>query len=96
MKWSDLQWKATYAGAQQARLRFGNEYTLSIDTEINEPDLFELAILSGELFVTLPGINQSDDEIFDDVLRFQTREEVVGVIRKLESITGEQPKGVVE
>ena len=96
MKWSELHWKATFAGAQQARLRFGDEYTLSIVTEINEPDLFELAIFSGDRFVTLPGIHHLDDELFDDVLRFQTREEVVGIIRKLESITGEQPKGAVE
>ena len=35
-----------------------------------------------------------DDEFIDDVLRFQTREEVVGVVRKLESITGEVPLNV--
>lgn len=94
MKWSDLMWQDTFVGAQQARLSFGNEYELSIITELNEPDLFELAIFVGERFVKIFGIHPELDDDSDDVLRFQTREEVIGVIRKLESITGEVPLNV--
>lgn len=95
MKWSDIVWKTTYAGAQQARLSFGDEYQLSIVTELNEPDLYELAIFSDDVFIQVEGIHlEGDDEFLDDVLRFQTREEVVYAVRRLESMTGEAPQNV--
>ena len=97
MKWSDLMWQDTFAGAQQSRLSFGMRYELSIVTELNEPDLYECAIFSCDDFVKLPGIHpEGDDDLIDDVLRFQTRIEVIGIIRKLESITGEVPLNVYD
>ena len=95
MKWSDLMWRDTFAGAQQSRLSFGTQYELSIVTELNEPDLYECAIFSGDDFAILPGIHpEGDDDFLDETLRFQTRIEVIGIIRKLESITGKSPLNV--
>lgn len=95
MKWSELHWKDTFAGAKQSRLAFGDEYVLSIVTELNETDLFELAVFSGDYFAILPGIHpEGDDDFLDEVLRFQTREEVVHAVRRLESITGKVPQNV--
>ena len=95
MKWSDIQWrKHQYTSAQHSRLSFGDEYELSIVTELNEPGLYELAIFQHGEFIQLPGIHPEGDELLDDVLRFQTQEEVVGIVRKLESITGKSPLNV--
>ena len=97
MKWSDLTWqKHSFSSAQHSRLSFGDEYELSIVQELNEPGLYELAIFQHGEFKQLPGIHPEGDEPLDDVLRFQTQEEVVGIVRKLESITGESPKNVYE
>ena len=97
MKWSDLMWqKHPFSSAQHARLSFDGEYELSIVQELNEPGLYEVAIFLDGNFVQLPGIHPESDELLDDVLRFQTREEVVGIVRKLESITGESPQNVYE
>jgi len=91
MKWSDIMWaKHPFSSAQCARLSIG-EYIVSIVTEINEPGLYEVAILNDSQFITLPGIHPQDD---DDVLRYQTKEEVVGIIRKIESITAKEPLNV--
>jgi hypothetical protein len=93
MRWSDINWQThgIMEGRQHAHLVFG-AFTLSIITE-DEEDLYECAILNetGNL-MNLPGINEPTEEWDDDVLRWQTKEEVIGVIRKLESITGQPPK----
>lgn len=95
MKWSDIMWeKHQFTSAQHSRLSFGDEYALSIVQELNEPGLFEIAIFKDDEFIQLPGIHPEGDELLDDVLRFQTQEEVVGIIRKLESITGKSPLNV--
>ena len=98
MKWSDLVWqKHPFSSVLHARLSFGDEYELSVVQEINEKGLYEVAIFLDGNFVQLPGIHpESDDDLLDSVLRFQTREEVVGIVRKLESITGESPLNVYE
>ena len=95
MRWSDIMWEDhPFSSAKCARVKC-DPYTVSIVTEINEPGLFEVAILNDEhTFVTLPGIHPVDSDPFDDVLRYQTQEEVVGIIRKLESITGKSPLNV--
>lgn len=96
MRWRDIMWEThPFSTTNFAKLNFG-VYELSIVEEINEPELYELAIISGEAFVQLPGIHPEvgEDEVWDDVLRFQTREEVIGIIRKLESITGKAPLNV--
>ena len=95
MKWSDIMWeKHPFSSAHCARLKSG-EYTVSIVTEINEPGLYEVAILNDDNhFVNLPGIHSVDEEDFDNVLRYQTKEEVVGIIRKIESITTKEPLNV--
>lgn len=95
MKWSDIMWaEHPFSSAHCARLSSG-EYTISIVTEINEPGLYEVAILNDEhTFINLPGIHSVDSDPFDDVLRYQTKEEVVGIIRKIESITGKEPLNV--
>lgn len=96
MKWSDIMWaEHPFSSSHCARLSSG-EYTVSIVTEINEPGLYEVAILNdNQNFVNLPGIHLiSDDEPFDDVLRYQTKEEVIGIVRKIESITGKEPLNV--
>ena len=97
MKWSDLIWQKHMSGSLLfARLSFGDDYELSILQEVNEPGLYEVAIFLNGYFVQLPGIHPESDELLDDVLRFQTREEVVGIVRKLESITGKSPLNVYE
>ena len=98
MKWSDLMWqKHPFSSALHARLSFGDEYELSIVQEVNEKGLYEVAIFLDGNFVQLPGIHpDGGDEYLDDVLRYQTREEVVGIVRKLESITGKSPLNVYE
>jgi len=93
MRWSDIRWQThgVMQGRQHAHLSFGM-YTLSIVTEA-EADLFECAILNeAGNFITLPGINEPTDDWDDEVLRWQTREEVIGIVRKLESITGKEPQ----
>lgn len=95
MKWSDIMWEDhPFSSAKHSRLSFGDEYELSIVQELNEPGLYELAILQHGEFIQLPGIHPEGDELLDDVLRFQTQEEVVGIVRKLESITGKSPLNV--
>ena len=97
MKWSDLIWQKSVSGSLLfARLSFGDDYELSIVQEVNERGLYEVAIFLDGYFVQLPGIHPESDELLDDVLRFQTREEVVGIVRKLESITGKSPLNVYE
>lgn len=97
MKWSDLIWQKRVSGSILfARLSFGDEYELSIVQEVNEKGLYEVAIFSDGNFVQLPGIHPESDDLLDDVLRYQTREEVVDIVRKLESITGESPQNVYE
>ena len=97
MKWSDLIWQKRVSGSILfARLSFGDTYELSIVQELNEAGLYEVAIFQDGNFIQLPGIHPESDELLDDVLRFQTREEVVGIVRKLESITGESPQNVYE
>ena len=98
MKWSDLVWqKHPLSSALHSRLAFDDDYELSIVTELNEKGLYEVAIFHDGEFVQLPGIHpEGDDDLLDDVLRFQTREEVVGIVRKLESITGKSPSNVYE
>ena len=90
MKWSDIMWERhPFSSAKCARLSTG-DYIISIVTEINEPGLYEVAILNDSQFITLPGIHNDDD----DVLRYQIKEEVVGIIRKIESITAKEPLNV--
>lgn len=93
MRWSDINWQkhGIIEGRQHAHLVFGF-FTLSIITE-DEEALYECAVLNeaGNL-VNLPGINQYTDDWTDDVLRYQTKEEVIGCIRKLQSITGKEPQ----
>ena len=97
MKWSDLMWqKHPFSSVLHARLSFDEKYELSIVQEINEPGLYEVAIFLDGDFVQLPGIHAESDDYLDDVLRYQTREEVVGIVRKLESITGKSPLNVYE
>ena len=97
MKWSDLIWQKRVSGSILfARLSFGDTYELSIVQELNEAGLYEVAIFQDGNFIQLPGIHPESDELLDDVLRFQTREEVVDIVRKLESITGESPQNVYE
>ena len=96
MKWSDIHWsKHLYSDSKTARLAFA-DYELSIVEENGEPDLFECAIFRDGNFIQLPGIHPHPEEgvLWDDVLRFQTREEVIGIVRKLESITGKVPLNV--
>ena len=98
MRWSDIMWqKHPYSASMMARLSFGT-YELSIVEERGETDLFECAIFELGEFVQLPGIHPepTDTGWDDDVLRFQTREEVIGIVRKLESITGKAPLNVYD
>jgi len=90
MRWKDIIWKShgSLPNRLHAQIVVG-VYRLSVITE-SEADLYECAIMSdvhGD-FITLPGIMEEED----DVLRYQTQEEVVGLIRKLETIDGTPPK----
>lgn len=86
MRWGDIDWTVhEFTHRKCARIQVG-ELTLSIIAE-QEPDLYEVAIMESATrqFVSLYGINDAWD---DDVIRFVTAEEVIGLIRKVGAING--------
>ena len=87
LQWSDIDWsKHDLMPSQQARLQIGR-YSLSIISEVSNSSLYECAIFVQDRFVHVKGIHPEGAEWQDDVLRYLTQEEVLGIVRKLESIT---------
>ena len=76
----------------QALLSFGGEYELSIvkneSSYGNAKDLYEIAVFKDNDQVELPGITQEGDT----VKGFLTKDEVVGIIKKMHLITGADPE----
>lgn len=87
LQWSDIEWsKHELMPSQQARLKIG-QYSLSIISEVTDSSLYECAVFVRGRFVQIKGIHPEGAEWQDDVLRYLTQEEVLGIVRKLESIT---------
>lgn len=92
MKWSEIHWtRHDILPSRTARISCG-VYEISIIEEIGEPGLYELAVLHKGDLCQLPGIHAMTDDWGDDVLRYQTREECIAVVRKMEYITGKEPE----
>ena len=92
MRWSEIEWtKHDLMPSHQARVKVG-EYTLSIITEVTDSSLYECAVFIDGVFVQVPGIHPDQEEWSDDVLRFLTKPEVVGIARELEALTGARPQ----
>ena len=90
---ADIPFKeTTMPKGTQALLSFGGEYELSIiQNEAsygNAQGLYEIAVFKDNDQIELPGITQEGDT----VKGFLTKDEVVGIVKKMHLVTGEDPE----
>ena len=93
-KFEDIPFnKTTTPKGIQALISFG-EYELSIiQNEMsyggkNGGSLYEIGVFKGDKMVSLPGITEDGDNIKG----FLTKENVMGIIKKMHLMSGEDPK----
>ena len=83
LKFNDIVFKEDPDGLPLTTARIDYKmYTLSVVKETLKKGTYEVAILKGENFVNLPGINPNDD-----VIRYLSEGAVTGVMIKLASVT---------
>ena len=92
MKFEDLKFTETAVpNGIQSVLKFANDYELSIvKNEVsygNKQGLYEIAVFKGDEQVTLPGITEDHDT----VKGFLSKDEVVGIIKKMHLVSGGDP-----
>ena len=89
----DIPFKeTTMPKGKQALLSFGGDYELSIiqneSSYGNAQDLYEIAVFKDNDQIELPGITQEGDT----VKGFLSKDEVVGIIKKMHLVTGAEPE----
>ena len=90
---ADIPFKeTTMPKGVQALLSFGGDYELSIikneGSYGGKQGLYEIAVFKGKYQVELPGITEHGDT----VKGFLTKDEVVGIIKKMHLITAADPE----
>jgi hypothetical protein len=92
---ADIPFKETeIPNGIQSILKFGPDYQLSIVKSDfsygGNSGLYEIAVFTGDSQINMPGITEDNDT----VKGFLSESEVVGIVKKMHLVTGEDPEAI--
>lgn len=92
---ADIPFKETeIPNGIQSILKFGPDYQLSIVKSDfsygGNSGLYEIAVFTGDSQINMPGITEDNDT----VKGFLSESEVIGVVKKMHLVTGEDPEAI--